>query len=102
MTKKEAYLELAEKFCGFGRLEFVCNKLEKLLNLPDDFVDSKSFPELWLFRFDNSYAWLTDDDLAWKESNQVKSLIMLFCIEVLKDEKKVQKKTKSRNIQRLS
>lgn len=107
MTKEQAYLKLAKKYftTGFGTLDFVCVDVKRLLfgrGCPQDFITKDKFSELFLFSIyrdpDNDFVWMTSDDINIKENMEIKGWALLFAIEILKDEKKIQKKSKTGNL----
>lgn len=107
MTKKEAYLKLAKTYCKSNKLEFICNDLQRLFKKPENWLNDldtllTKFPEICLFSIDEDIhagmAWMCDDTEDDITCTRIKALVMLFCIEILNDEKKIQKKSKVRNI----
>lgn len=110
MTKEQVYLKVAEKYFtnlyDDNDIDFVCIDVKRLLfgkkGSCQDFITKDKFSELFLFSVhkntDNYYVWMTSDDMNTKENMEIKGWALLFAIEILKDEKKVQKKSKTRNL----
>lgn len=92
MTKREkikAYKKLAiDYFENPTTWSFVCNDLMNLCGV--QYEDDLNIPELKLFSYrkinKSSYdAWLSPNNMDVSKCMQIKSLILLFGIEILKD-----------------